>query len=75
MVQLGLFKKRSKVDEVKKKLDDLGIALNIEDVTVSGETYQRLRTEPYAERQKAREIADRVEQIFGIKATLIQTKI
>ncbi len=70
-VQLGLFRKNSNVNRVRKRLSAERIDLRVENVTVRGTEYQRLRVGPFDTDPAARAMASRVNSMFRIKSLLV----
>jgi cell division septation protein DedD len=71
LVQLGLFQNSANVKMIQQKLAQADVELKVENVVLEGREYKRLRVGPYDDDDGAREMAQRVDNMFQIKSLLI----
>jgi hypothetical protein len=56
---------------IQQKLAQADVELKVENVVLEGREYKRLRVGPYDDDDGAREMAQRVDNMFQIKSLLI----
>ena len=70
VIQLGLFSKASNVDRIEKRLQEEGISLMRERVSVRNSLYTRLRIGPYKSMIDAINKSQLVDRVFKIKSQI-----
>ncbi|MEO5373025.1 MAG: SPOR domain-containing protein [Alphaproteobacteria bacterium] len=71
-VQVGLFARRGNVEAAQRLAGRHHLPLLVEEIDVSGRTFQRLRSGPYHTREEARAAMATVDEIFRVESSLVE---